>query len=84
MLAFRQADHQAFEGVGDLDLAGEARIVLHRLGEVEHRLLHRRAGAGLVEPGLVHIDVAGGAGAGAAAFSLDPGNIVADRGFHHG
>src|SRR5262249_13361941 len=32
----------------------------------------------------VHIHVAGGARAGAAAFGDDPGDAVADRGLHHG
>ena len=45
----------------------------------EHAVGHK-----LVEPRLLHINVAGRACAGPAAFRLDAWNGVADRGFHHG
>src|SRR5208337_331986 len=38
---------------------------------------------GLLDPRLIHIDMAGGASAGAAAFGGDLGNVVAARGLHH-
>ena len=75
---------QAVEFVRHLDLAGEPGIRLDVLGEVQHRLLHGRGRAGLAAPGLVHIDVAGGAGAGAAAVGVDPGNVVLHGALHDG
>jgi hypothetical protein len=43
MLSFRQPDHEAVEGVGQRDLAGESRIVCALRHAVEHFLLGRRA-----------------------------------------
>src|SRR6185312_4859856 len=83
VLALGHPHDEAVEVVGDLDLAGEARVVLDVFGEVEHRLLHRRLAAGLVDPGLVHIDVTGGAGAGAAAVGVDAGDVVLHGAVHH-
>ena len=40
--------------------------------------------AGLRHPGLVDIDVAGRAGAGAAALGQDPAHAILDGRFHHG
>ena len=40
MLAGRQADDQAVEIVRQLDLAREARLVRHLIGEIQHGLLH--------------------------------------------
>ena len=77
-------DHEAVEFVGDLDLARQPRIRPHVEAEIQHVLFHRRRRADLLAPGFIDIDVAGRAGAGAAAFGLDAGNGVADRGFHHG
>src|SRR5206468_734775 len=70
VLALRHGHGQAVQLVADLDLAGEAAVGLDVLGEVEHRLLHGGGGAGLVAPGFAHIDVAGGARAGAAAIGV--------------
>ena len=75
---------ETVELVGHLDLAGQPRVRLHVVAEVEHVLLHRRRPADLLAPRLVDIDVAGRAGAGAAALGLDAGHVVLDRRFHHG
>ena len=77
-------DDEAVELGADPDLAGQARGRPDVGGEVEHVLLHRRGRADHVLPFLVDIDVAGGAGAGAAAFGDDAGHVVADRGLHDG
>src|SRR6201996_114805 len=82
VLLFGHAHDQAVQRIGHLDLARQARIGLHVLGEVEHRLLHGRGLARLRQPGVVDIDMAGGAGAGAAAVGVDARHIVLDRAFH--
>jgi signal transduction histidine kinase len=84
VLAFRHADDEAVQLVGDLDLAGKPAVGLHAFGEVEHGFLHDGRRAGLVPPGLVDEDVAGGAGAGAAAIRVDAWDIVLHGAFHHG
>jgi hypothetical protein len=53
-------------------------------GEVELVLLLVVALAHLLDPGLVDIDHAGRAGAGAAAFGNDPGHAALERRLHHG
>ena len=83
-LPLRRRHHEAVEFVAHLDLARQARIRPHVETEIQHVLFHRRRRADLLAPGFVDIDVAGRAGAGAAAFGFDAGNGVADRGFHHG
>src|SRR5215510_13025934 len=83
-LPLRHAHHQAVELFGHLDLAREPRARPHVVAEVEHVLLHRRGTARALAPGIVDIDMAGRAGAGAAALGLDAGHVVLDRGFHHG
>src|SRR3569833_2798495 len=82
VLLFGHAHDQAVERVGDLALAAEAGIGLHVLGKVEHRLLHGRGLAGLLAPGFVDIDVAGGAGAGPAAIGVYARHVVLDGAFH--
>ena len=82
-LLFRQAHDEAVEIRRHLDLATEAgvRLALGH-GAVEHlvfRLGHLRQ---LVEEGLVHIEVAGGAAAGAAALALNAGDAVQQRALH--
>ena len=59
-------------------------VRLHVVTEIEHVLLHRRRLAHRGAPRLVDMDMAGGAGAGAAAFRLDAGNAVLDRRLHDG
>src|SRR5207253_10076877 len=80
----RRRDHEPVEFVADLDLARQARIRPHVEAEIQHVLFHWRGRAYLFAPGFIDINVAGRAGAGAAAFGLDAGNAVADGGFHHG
>src|SRR5215831_10136334 len=81
-LPLRRGDDEPVEFVGDLDLARQARVRPHVETEIQHVLFHRRRRADLLAPGFVDIDMAGGAGAGAAAFGFDAGNGVANGGFH--
>src|SRR5947208_61258 len=77
-LSLRHRDGHPIELVADADLAGEARGRPDVEGEVEHVLLHRLGLTHDLLERFVDIDVAGGAGAGAAAFGLDAGYTVAD------
>jgi hypothetical protein len=81
--AGRPPHDQTVELVADLDLAGEPRIGFHVEAEIQHVLLHRRRRADDLGPGFVDIDVAGGAGAGPAAFRLDARNAALDCILHH-
>src|SRR5215813_8661470 len=85
VLALRHADDETIKLLAHRDLAREARIVLRLGGKAQHaRLLRsRHRGAGFVEPSRVDIDVAGGAGAFAAAIGINAGHVVADRAAHH-
>src|SRR5579872_5437396 len=74
LLNGRRRDGEAVERGRHLDLAGEARGGPDLEGEVEHVLLHLRGLAHDLAPFVGDIDVAGRAGAGAAAFGLDAGN----------
>src|SRR3981081_270270 len=83
-LPLGRAYHQALELSGDFDLAGQPRVRLHVVPEVEHVLFHWRRFTHHRAPGFVDMDVTGGAGAGPPAFRLDAGNAVLDRGLHDG
>src|SRR5215468_976070 len=78
------AHHQAVELRRHFDLAGQARVRLHVVAEIEHVLLHRRRLAHRLAPCCIDMHVARGTGAGAAAFRLDAGNAVFDCRLHHG
>src|ERR1700739_835397 len=78
LLAGRR-DDEAVQRLADLDLAGKPRVRPHPGGEVWHAPLHVRGLAHRLRPFLRHIDMAGRAGARAAAFGLDPGNRIAQR-----
>src|SRR5579863_7065643 len=82
-LSDRRRHDEAVENRGNLDLARKTRIGADVGGEVEHVLLHLRGLADDLAPLRRHIDVAGRAGASAAALGLDAGNTVAQRGLHH-
>src|SRR3954452_13619157 len=78
VLAFRQADDKPVERLGHGDLAGQARIGLRQRREAQHAGL-LRAGRGSTsgaKPGFIDIDMAGGAGALAAAIGVDTGDVV--------
>jgi len=79
MLALRHAHHEAFELRRHLDLAGEPASGFQLLREVEHGFFHVLFGRHFVGPGRIDIDMAGGAGAGAAAIGVDARNQVLDR-----
>ena len=84
VLAFRHSNDKSVEVVGDLDLAREPRVRLDVFSEVQHGFFHGRRFAGLLGPGRIDIDVAGRAGACAAAVRVDAGDVVLDRAFHDG
>src|ERR1700722_17810626 len=83
-LPLRRSHGQPVEFLAHLDLARQPRARFHLIGEIEHVLFHGRRLADLLPPGVVDIDVAGRAGAGAAAFRLDAGNAALDRRLHDG
>src|ERR1700720_797013 len=83
-LALGYPNHQPVDLRRHLDLPGQPRPRLHVVAEIEHVLLHGRGLAHDRPPSLVHIDMAGRAGASAAAFSLDAGNSALDRRLHDG
>src|SRR6516165_356996 len=83
-LLLGRAHHQPIELFGDLDLTREARIRPHVIAEIEHIFLHWSGLTDLGPPGLVHVNVAGRAGTGAAAFRLDARYVVTDCRLHHG
>src|SRR5262249_152844 len=83
LLTRRHLQPQALECSGDLDLAGQPRVLLDMRAELEHRgfrgVLCRQA----AEPFRVdHVDHAGGAGAGAAAVGIDADDATAHRALH--
>src|SRR5215469_14638963 len=84
VLSLRQADDEAVERLRHLDLARQPGVRPVERGKAQHtRLLrarHRRPGHR--EPCLIDIDVAGGAGAFAAAIGVDAGNVVIDSAAH--
>src|SRR5579871_3771415 len=83
-LPLRQAQGQAVERWRDPDLAGEPAVGQPcGGGAVEERILVLADRVELHQPGLVDIDMAGGADAVAAAFGRDPLDAVADGRAHH-
>src|SRR3990172_7117048 len=63
-LLLGNADHEAIERLGHLDLTGEPARRPDVEGEIEHVLLHLLRRTRRFAPRVIHIDVAGGAGAG--------------------
>src|SRR5690606_9201005 len=53
-------------------------------GTVEHAVLEIVGRAGSGEPGVLDIDMTGGAGAGTAALGVNAGHAVLHRNFHRG
>src|SRR5689334_8155120 len=77
------ADHEPFEILGHLDLAGEPALRPNVEGKIEHVLLHLLGLAGLLAPRFVNVDVACRTGAGPAAFGGNAGDRILHRGLHH-
>ena len=75
---------EAVEIVAHLDLARQATGVVHIEREIEHVFFHGRGTTDGFPPAFVNVDMAGGAGAGAATFGDDAGHGIHDRCFHHG
>src|SRR4051812_3360365 len=75
VLAFRQADDKPVEPLGHGDLAGQARIGLRQRREAQHAglLRARRRRTSRAKPRVIDIDMAGSAGASAAAIGIDTG-----------
>ncbi len=82
-LTVGRLDHDAVELFGEADLAGQAgvRTRIHR--EIQHVRFHRACRRQLVEPFRRDIDMAGGAGAGAAAFAQNLVDADLDGRLHH-
>src|SRR4051812_27682360 len=77
------ADHEAVERIGDLDLTGEPALRPDIEGEIEHVLLHLlRLPRGLA-PRLLDINVTSRAGARSPALCGDAGDRILHRGLHH-
>src|SRR3974390_965375 len=83
-LTLRRRDQKTIQLVAHLDLTRQSRIRPHVETEVQHVLFHRRRWTDLLTPGLVDIDMAGGASAGAATLGFDARDRIADRPFHDG
>ena len=73
MLTLGRADDQTFQFRPDLDLARQPAGRFDILREVEHGFFHVGLGRNLFDPSRIDIDMAGGAGAGAAAIGIDSG-----------
>src|SRR3954452_24008659 len=78
VLAFRQANDKPVERLGYGNLAGQTRIGLCQRCEAQHAGLLRTRGrsASCAKPSLIDVDVAGRAGALAAALGVDTGDVV--------
>src|SRR6516225_5290825 len=83
-LTLGRRDQKTIQLVAHLDLTRQPRIRPHVETEVQHVLFHRRRRTDLLAPGLVDIDMAGGASAGAATLGLDARDRITDRPFHDG
>ena len=81
-LALGDMNDKPVQSFAHLDLTGQTRGRTHVVGEVQHILFHRFRRADLRRPGLVDIDMTGGAGTGPAALRLDPGDRIANRILH--
>src|SRR6185437_12314945 len=84
VLALRHAHHKPVEFGRDLDLAGQSAVRCDVGCEVEHGDLHVVLLRQLGEPGIVHEDMTGRAGAGAATIGVDAGYEILHRTFHNG
>ena len=82
MLPLGHAHRQPIQRFGDVDLAGQAGVVLGGGGKVQHVLLHHGLRAELGLPRRGDVDMAGGAGATAAAVGVDAGHVVVNRRAH--
>src|SRR5579871_1008972 len=83
-LPLGRAHRQTVEIIAHLDLTRQPRVGLNAVCKVEHVLFHRRRLADPLPPSVFDVDVAGRAGAGAAALRFDPGHAVLDRRLHDG
>src|SRR3990170_2088993 len=82
-LLLGNADHEAIEPLGHLDLTGEPARRPDVESEIEHVLLHLLRASRRLAPRVIHIDVAGRASAGPATFSGDARDRILHRGLHH-
>lgn len=81
-LRHRHAHHQPVQLRRYRDLAGQPRVAAHVEREVQHFLFIAQRRAHAVQPFGADVDMAGGAGAGAAAFGIDAGHAMGDGGAH--
>jgi hypothetical protein len=82
MLGFRQAYDESIQGIGQCDLAGEARAAAQVRYKIKHVFLGRGACSYPVGPVWINIDVAGGTGAIAAAIPVDTWHTVVGGSAH--
>src|SRR5690606_10951531 len=82
VLPFGHGDLQAVHRIGYLDLATEPRRGPEIIGEVQHVLFGLAALAGQGCPGLVDVDMAGGAGALATAVAICARHRILGGRFH--
>lgn len=75
---------KAVKFVRDLDLAGKPRVRAAFPCKIQHVLFHDLGSANRLGPRFIDVNVAGGAGAGTAAFGLNAGDRILDRVFHDG
>jgi virginiamycin B lyase len=79
MLRFREPDDKAIQSISQIDLAAEARVAAQFIDRVEHFLFVAVARAHTLRPIRIDIDMAGGAGAIAAAISIDTRYSIVSR-----
>lgn len=81
-LSFRGGHNQPVQFRLNPDLAGQTGIGPHIEGEIEHVFFHALRRGQAVLPGRINIDMACRTGTGPTALSLNPGDGIANRGFH--
>ena len=84
VLSSRQPNDDTVQVWRHGDLARQTGQRGHTFGEIQHAFFHAARFTGLVDPSRVNKDMAGRAGASAAAIRIDTWNTILDRAFHDG
>ena len=82
--ATRYSKNKPVQGLRDLDLTRQPRILADAFGAFEERLFHIVLRTYDILPLFIDVDVTSGAGAGSATLCLYTGNVAPDGTFHHG
>lgn len=82
VLAFGHSQHEAIERFRHLDLTGQTAPLLRVVDKLEHGLFHCRPSLQLFAPVVGHVHMAGCAGTGASAISVDARDIVLHCALH--